>query len=245
MGKASMIVAAIAAALCGICSQGRRQCGPDQPDTARSSVRVPRTEELVPASRGPGPDDASEDLGSVTQHDVCRTVYSSMRGASRKPLELTVFSDIQCPRCRLLDHDLRAVPTSDRLRIVQLYYPLDTTCNDMADSTLHEGSCAQARAALCAQEQTNGRAFQALLFDEAPRGHDAIVMRAAAAGLDARRLEACMTGEEGAVLLGVSITRAVLAGVMTPPTVFLNGQLQAGGLDAHDIGCIRLWGGDE
>jgi protein-disulfide isomerase len=112
----------------------------------------------------------------------------------------------------------------------------------MVDSTLHEGSCVQARAAMCAQEQTNGRAFQALLFDETPRGHDAIVMRAAAAGLDARRLEACMTGEEGAVLLGVSITRAALAGVMAPPAVFLNGQLQAG-LDAHDIGCLRLWGG--
>jgi hypothetical protein len=155
-------------------------------------MRVPRIEVLAPASRGLGSDDASVNWGNINQHDVCRAVYPSTR-APAKPLELTVFSDIQCPRCRRLDQGLRALPTSGRLRIVQLYYPLDTTCNETLDSTLYEGSCVQALAALCAQQQTNGRAFQALLFDEAPRGHEAIARRAAAAGLDARRLEACMT----------------------------------------------------
>lgn len=159
------------------------------------------------------------------------------------PVELVVFSDFQCRHCRLLDRDLRTLRENPRLSVVQLYFPLDASCNPDIVQTRHRGACLQAAAALCAQEQAHGAELRNVLFDEGLDTKDEIVSRSAALGLERDRLQDCLDGEEGRSLLALNMAQALLAGVRGVPTVFFDGRPHFGRFSDEEMGCLRVLAG--
>jgi len=84
-----------------------------------------------------------------------------VRGPADAPHTVVVFTDFQCPYCRLvanmLDERMNEFP--GRFRVVFKHFPMNTTCNLYIKNTLHEGSCSAAVTAEAARIIGGNEAF--------------------------------------------------------------------------------------
>lgn len=179
---------------------------------------------------------------SVGGSDICGSVSTALREAPSGTIGLEVYSDLQCPHCRALDRDLRRLAATNRVRVVQEHFPLETSCNPGAKRTVHAGACTQARAAICAEALGQGAAFRQLVFDESAQARESLTRLAAAAGLDAMMFDACLMADETFARLRTSIERGRALGVEATPTVLVNGRKHVGGLTATDLDCLLAAG---
>lgn len=69
------------------------------------------------------------------------------------PLRITIFSDFQCPFCKILGQEIEKIAPRYRgnLNVRYLFYPLDAKCNKKLSSEMHPFACAAARLSYCAK----------------------------------------------------------------------------------------------
>ncbi len=67
------------------------------------------------------------------------------------PLQLTFFSDFQCPACKALSDNSHAIARKyqGKINIQYMYYPLDHNCNPKMQRPLHTLACQAAYLATC------------------------------------------------------------------------------------------------
>lgn len=67
------------------------------------------------------------------------------------PLQLTFFSDFQCPACKMLSDNSHAIARKyqGKVNIQYMYYPLDHNCNPKMQRPLHTLACQAAYLATC------------------------------------------------------------------------------------------------
>ncbi len=87
------------------------------------------------------------------QYDIPIMPDDPIRGPVDAPHTVVVFSDFQCPFCKLVAAVLkeRREEFPDKFRIVFKHFPMNTKCNDYVKNTLHSASCAAAVTAEAAQ----------------------------------------------------------------------------------------------
>ena len=79
-------------------------------------------------------------------------------GSQTAPVLVTVVSDYQCPSCRQIDAQLRAMTAGrDDVSITMRHFPFCTDCNKHIDKTRHANACYAARAAEAAISETFSR----------------------------------------------------------------------------------------
>jgi protein-disulfide isomerase len=146
-------------------------------------------------------------------------------GPNDAPITLVEFSDFQCPYCTLATPQLQAVlkayPTQVRLFFKQ--FPLE----------MHSQAALAAAAAVAAQKQ--GKFWQmhdALFASHADLRRPTILALASAVGLDMKRFEADLGSPEIGKAVARDLEDGQNVGVMSTPTIFIDGQ--------HYNGNIRL-----
>jgi protein-disulfide isomerase len=146
-------------------------------------------------------------------------------GPNDAPITLVEFSDFQCPYCTLATPQLQAVlkayPTQVRLFFKQ--FPLD----------IHSQAALAAAAAVAAQKQ--GKFWQmhdALFASHSDLRRPTILALASAVGLDVKRFEADLDSPEVRKAVEHDLEDGQNVGVMSTPTIFIDGQ--------HYNGNIRL-----
>lgn len=168
----------------------------------------------------------------------CDLVTEARRQTSG-PLTLTIYSDIQCPHCRALNHQLRPLRSASRLRIIDRQYPLDPACNPRVTGMGHPGACLQARAVICARSQARDIELSDRLFDEGSVDSSGITRLAKSLGLDEGRFKDCLTAAASARELEQEMAAGRTAGVHgTPTVIFDTGDRYFGVLAEHDISCL-------
>lgn len=84
-----------------------------------------------------------------------------IRGPVDAPHTVVVFTDFQCPFCRgaaeMLQQRMKEFP--GKFRIVFKHFPMNTTCNDYVQNTLHKASCGAAVTAEAARLLGGTEAF--------------------------------------------------------------------------------------
>jgi protein-disulfide isomerase len=153
------------------------------------------------------------------------TVGAPETGPDNAPITLVEFSDFQCPYCTLATPQLQAVlkayPTQVRLFFKQ--FPLD----------IHSQAALAAAAAVAAQKQ--GKFWQmhdALFASHSDLRRPTILALASAVGLDIKRFEADLDSPEIGKAVARDLEDGQNVGVMSTPTIFIDGQ--------HYNGNIRL-----
>ena len=142
---------------------------------------------------------------------------SPMTGPADAPITLVEFSDFQCPYCSLATPQLQAVlkayPTQVRLIFKQ--FPLD----------MHSQAALAAAAAVAAQKQ--GKFWQmhdALFASRNDLRRPTILALASAIGLDVKRFEADIDSPEVRKAVAHDMEDGSNVGVMSTPTLFIDGQ---------------------
>ena len=148
-------------------------------------------------------------------------------GAPAGGVDVVAFLDAPSDAGRAVSHQLAALRQryGDRARFIWKQYPLDTACNSRIARTVHPGSCLQAKAVLCAQDQGRFWEMEARVAG-APDGLSEEQALAAAADLGLRvdRFKGCLMGPGIQEQLTEDVSHAGYLGITTTPQVFVAGR---------------------
>jgi uncharacterized membrane protein/predicted DsbA family dithiol-disulfide isomerase len=172
----------------------------------------------------------------------CDLVDQVHRGGAHA-IRVTVYSDVQCPHCRVVDRLLRSTREAPGVQIIARHYPLDPVCNPRVKGRGHPGACLQARALICAREQAGYHQLSDRLFDEGAADEATLRRLAVMVGLAEPQFAACLTSPESERELKADMSAAVSAGIHgTPSILFETGDLYVGRLEPEDISCLTAAG---
>lgn len=148
-------------------------------------------------------------------------------GSKEAPITIVEFSDFQCPHCKkgafIMNSLLNRYP--GKLKIVPRHFPLDASCNRSLQSQGHSAACESAKAVLCAAEQRKFEALYEALFESQNSLAPGVPQKLAQqAGLDVAKLSQCMEAPETSSKISKDIEEALLLGIQSTPTFFINGR---------------------
>ncbi|MFN8626869.1 MAG: thioredoxin domain-containing protein [Candidatus Binatia bacterium] len=160
------------------------------------------------------------------------------RGSANAPVTIVEFSDFECGHCasfhRSLDSTLRRF--GQGIRVVFHHFPLDSACNQQLHARFHPQACLAAVAAECAADQGKFWQYHDILFDNQQRlDRPALMAYAGRLGLDGARFGACLDNPASLARVQADIVTAVALGVDSTPTLFINGRLVKGTLEADRL----------
>ena len=144
------------------------------------------------------------------------------QGSTSAPVTLVEFSDFQCPFCAQVMPTLKRVQQTygDQVRIVWKDFPL---------TAIHPQAFGAAQAGRCAQEQGRFWELHDLLFaNQQALQPESLKTHAVAAGLDAAAFDTCLDSGKHADAVQAQMDMATALGVVSTPTVFVNGRLVSG-----------------
>lgn len=159
------------------------------------------------------------DLGDPKENSpyVIHNTYKDFKSA---PIRLTIFSDFQCPFCKVVAEQMPKLMRrfKDKMAIQYIFYPLDSACNSAVKHRMHDKACQAAMIASCKPElflQVHDEIFA--VQDQLSTG--ALDKIASQFGLTE-----CLTSEEQKNKVITSINQASQYDIQSTPTLILNGK---------------------
>ncbi|MCX8073519.1 MAG: thioredoxin domain-containing protein [Candidatus Binatia bacterium] len=160
------------------------------------------------------------------------------RGPANAAVTIVEFSDFECVHCAALHKALQEtwLRSPTMVRVVFRHFPLDSACNPLVGSRFHPVACDAAVAAECAGEQGKFWQYHDRLFDH-QRQLDGELLDALARqlGLDMPSFRRCMQDPNIRRRVQDDIAVGMKLGVNSTPTMFLNGRMVKGALDAATL----------
>lgn len=87
--------------------------------------------------------------------DSAYDIHKATEKFSDAPIRITVFSDFQCPFCKMVAEQMpelvRRYPK--QINVQYMFYPLDSKCNSNLKGRMHESACDAAFLAACSPEK--------------------------------------------------------------------------------------------
>lgn len=152
-------------------------------------------------------------------------------GPQNALITIVNFTDFQCPFCRIAAFSLRPYLGEFRneVRIFNLNYPLDQTCNPSVQNGKHPAACLAAKAALCAYEKKGEASFwkfHDLAFEKQRRLSYTMITEELAPkiGMTKQAMAKCMTSNKIETRLAREIKLGKSVGVNGTPAIFINGR---------------------
>ncbi len=157
-----------------------------------------------------------------------------VKGSPSAPITIIEFSDFECTHCGKAFRDLRDLLRRhpDSVRIVFHHFPLDTACNPKIEGTLHHNACLAAVAAECAARYGRFWEYHDALFEAQDRlARDQLIAQAVALGIDRTAFTSCLSDPERMARVRNDIDAGARLGVVSTPTLFINGRTVKGALE--------------
>ena len=155
--------------------------------------------------------------------------HAQIDGPANAPAVFVVFSDFECPFCRQLGANLRAVrkKLGDRVAIAFKNLPLEQ---------IHPKAHAFALAAIAAGEQGKFWQYHDALISQDLAADDAtLIEQARNLGLDVPRFTEALHSKRVTDHLDADVKEAESLGLQETPTLFLNGKLSGGLHSTHEL----------
>jgi hypothetical protein len=205
----------------GHCVEQARQCAACTPAAQFLVDRV---------RRGAAPDEARSAYGMRFGPNFKKVEIadSPSRGPLDAPVTILVWSDFECPHCRMAMPLLERLFTrfSPKIRLVHKFYPLRS----------HSNAEASARAAIAAQNQGRYWEMEQVLFDHQSEQTDADLERyATTLQLDMKRWRADLRAPKTDAVLARDRADADRSGLTGTPFILINGR-------EFDLGQFQLQG---
>lgn len=162
--------------------------------------------------------DSLPDLGAPEQQSMFRLV-SSTEDFQAAPIQVTKFSDFQCPACKAMSEQLHkaARQYKGQINIQYMFYPLDPACNTTMERSLHPFACKAAYLAYCLPEKFSE--IENELFSNQDSLSDSFLE-----GIAKREnVGECYKSEETKEKVKAIVSSAAPFNIRSTPTVLLNG----------------------
>lgn len=160
-------------------------------------------------------------------------------GNKNAKVEINVYSDFNCPFCRVLNIMLHKIAKERKIIVNDVNFPLDTSCNATIGMTLggHENSCLLSRYALAAKKQGKFWGVANVFFDKHPRTPEEIVeqIRKAHLGIDIDKLLSDANSPEIHQQLQDDIQKSAQLHINGTPALEINGVFYMGGMPYDEL----------
>ena len=148
-------------------------------------------------------------------------------GNPNSNVKIVVFSDFQCPSCKLLASNMKAIMLDQKNDFSYSFinYPLDSSINENVKHELHKYAGISALAGVCAAEKGKFREFHDELFaNQTNLNREFLIETAVKLGMDENEFTTCMDSEETRQKVLSNIKTAKDADVNSTPSLFINGR---------------------
>jgi len=168
--------------------------------------------------------------------NVSTLVRSEQVGSlPRDKVVIVDFFDLECGHCKknyLMIKDL-AARRGGQIAIVHRHFPLDATCNDVVEVSVHPNACRAAEAVECAGLQGKHDEMLDILFANQGQLFAENIMRLAVKiGVDRDALQRCLDEHRTLPQVLADARAGVALDIQSTPTVFLGGRRIQGVLDS-------------
>ncbi|MEQ1573722.1 MAG: DsbA family protein [Vicinamibacterales bacterium] len=204
------------------------------PDRLRPTVAAYLAQKANEEARGRYLDELRSSLGrrlsdtlAPPRVEVHGDTWNPTSGPTDAAVQLTVFSDFECPYCKRFEPTLTKLMETyrERIRIVWRHFPL----------AIHEKAFPAALAAQCAHDQGRFWAYHDVLFANQGRLADADLKRMAREiGVTMSVFESCLDSGTHRDQIQSDLRAGGRLGVTGTPTVFINGRVLIGALDQSE-----------
>ncbi|GMU80971.1 MAG: hypothetical protein AMXMBFR47_08420 [Planctomycetota bacterium] len=150
-------------------------------------------------------------------------------GPEKAAIRIVVASDFQCPACRLVDAEIMEIlKNRPDVSVSMKHFPMNTTCNPHAGTTMHPNACYAAWAAEAAGLLGGNEAFWKIhdtLFARAGRFESKADLKAIVEplGYDVNVFEKIMKSPDAAARVKEDIDDCMAVGMRYTPMVMING----------------------
>lgn len=201
---------------------------PQQPETAPTPVQptpTPPSPESITEAQ-PAPDTSKPEQPAVPAREPLTGRFPS--AAMPAPIRIVMFTDYQCPDCRILEQQLEHVKkTYPGVSASIRFYPFSTTCNSRVTENLHPDACFAASAALAVGTLGGTNAFWDIhgwLFERkgsftAPQ----LSQKVTSMGLDANLIVSIVNAQSNFGEIRSDIALGNDLGLRYTPMIFING----------------------
>lgn len=111
------------------CVPKRPQAPEPMPEPVHAQAKLPVLEFTLPADR------------------------PTFSGSEDADNTLVLFTDYECPFCKMAHQELKSFADRDDLHVVALHFPLHSDCNAGVSTKMHPQACSSAIATECAHQQ--------------------------------------------------------------------------------------------
>lgn len=156
-------------------------------------------------------------------------VSGNQLGAKDAPIKVNVYSDFDCPSCRLLHIQLYYLAKKyNNIEFVHKNYPLDQDCNKYLPFPGHTTSCLKARYAEAALMQGKYLDMAAHIFAEQPQNEEEVLKIAEKLGLDMKKLKKDAKSKAVADIIENDIKDALAVGLSGTPGMYVGNHKKMG-----------------
>jgi predicted DsbA family dithiol-disulfide isomerase/uncharacterized membrane protein len=179
-----------------------------------------------------------ETFDTLTIHPFLTLPGEPLLGPAEAPVTLVVFSDFQCPVCKMFAANLTELINYNKgkLNIRFKYFPLSTGCNPKAKQDIHPLACEAAVAAEAANLQGKFWPYHDELFktDMDQLNIEIFLKIAQSIGLDLDRFKSDFESVACRQKVSSNVEEAIRLGIDGTPTAFLNGR------EVRDLRPVKL-----
>lgn len=167
--------------------------------------------------------------------------HEPIRGRASAQVSIAIFSDFQCPYCRVgagvLEEVAQANP--DKVAIIYKQYPLDMDCNPNVQRPMHPFACLASVSSICAGKQGQfWEMHDAIFSDQQNISPELLTRQAQNLGLDMTSFEACRQDRANYISINQDIEQGRQAQITGTPSIFINGRRWKGPLTAEAISAV-------
>lgn len=147
------------------------------------------------------------------------------------PIKLVIFSDFECPACKMFSEQLHElIPKyQGKIEIAYHFFPLDQSCNSSIKRVMHQHACEAARVALCLPPAE----FQAT-HDDLFKNQDRLESYLKQITAE-RNLQNCVQDAATEKALLADLAAAEKVELQSTPTFLLNGRKLEGVIPAYKL----------
>ncbi len=138
---------------------------------------------------------------------------------------IVVFSDFQCPFCRVAAFNIKPYLQEFRkdVKMVFVNYPLDNSCNKYMSGPMHDKACLAAEAVVCANKFGKFWQYHDLVFkNNRSISEEKLLSLGETLGLDRSEMKSCIDSPETLEIVKSEIDLANRLYISGTPTVLIN-----------------------
>lgn len=171
-----------------------------------------------------------KNLGTPSFESPFRMASATER-FSDAPIQITKFSDFECPACKMLSQVLHKVKSKykGKVNIQYMFYPLDNACNPAMERALHRYACKAAYLAACLPSKF--KEVEHDIFEAQAKLSDDWISEYA----KKENVLDCYNSQAAKDTVTKHMTEAKKFGVQSTPTFILNGVKIEGVLPAEQL----------